>query len=98
MRFSIAHIKKNQNLFILDFSNLSKVMQVIIPNQSNKKMQVISFGRSTHLVSKIKKVRIWYKKFRHASNGKIIRVSKFLIGMGSFDNVYNLPKIYNNFE
>ena len=62
----IAHARCDQNLFILDLAT------------PNKAMQVIERERPTHLVSKNKKVRVWHRKFGHASNAKIIRASKLL--------------------
>ena len=53
-------------------------------------------GRPTHLVSRSKKVRIWHRKFRHSSNGGIIRASKLLAGIGEFSTTYNQAEIYSD--
>ena len=82
----IAHARRDQNLFILDLA---------IPN---KAMQVTECGRPTHLVSKNKKVRVWHWRFGHASNARIIRASKLLIGMGDFNSAYNPTEVYSNSE
>ena len=61
-------------------------------------MQVTGLGSSMHLVSKNKRVRMWHRRFEHASNAKIIRALKLLTGIESFDNTYDLIEIYNDSE
>lgn len=61
-------------------------------------MQAIRLGCLTHLVSKNKKVGVWHCKFGHASNTKIIRISKLLMDIKNFNNIYDLIKVYNNLE
>ena len=82
----IAHARRDRNLFILDLTT------------SNKAMQVTGRGRPTHLVSKNKKVRVWHRRFGHASNAKIIRASKLLTGMGDFNSAYNPTEVYSDSE
>lgn len=82
----IAHARRDRNLFILDLASPNKAMQVTGP------------GLPTHLVSKNKKVRVWHRSFGHASNARIIRASKLLTGMGSFDNAYDPTEIYSDTE
>lgn len=82
---TIAHVKRNRNLFMLELA---------IPN---KAMQVIGRGHPTHLVSKNKNIRIWHCRFGHASNARIIRASKLLTGMGNFNNnSYDPTEVYSN--
>lgn len=61
-------------------------------------MQGTRPSQATHLVSKSKKVRVWYCRFGHASNDKIIRPSKLLTDMKNFNNIYNSTKVYSNLE
>lgn len=49
-----------------------------------------------HLVIHSKKERIWHKRFGHLSNAQIICTSKLLAGIGEFNIIYNLIKIYSN--
>lgn len=80
---SITHIRKDQNLFILDLTSLNKVIQVIKPSQRNISMQVIGPDYPIHLVIKNKMIKVWHKRFGHASNVKIIKVSKLLSRMSN---------------
>ncbi len=59
---------------------------------------IIKWRRPTHLVSRSKKIQIWYRRFGYASNAYIIQILKLLVGIGEFNIIYNLTKIYNNFE
>lgn len=61
-------------------------------------MQITRRSQSTYLVSKNRKVKTWHCRFGHASNAKIIRAPKLLMGIGNFSKVYNPTKVYNNFE
>lgn len=89
----IAHIKKDRNLFILDLMAFGKVIHV-----STQIMMTIRRGRPTHLVSRIKKVRIWHRKFGYVNNIRVILALKLLTGMGDSGKNYNLAKIYSNSE
>lgn len=82
----IAQARRDLNLFILDLA---------IPNRA---MQVTGRGRPTHLVSKNKKVRVWHRRFAHASNARIVRASRLLDGMGDFNKEYNPTEIYSDSE
>lgn len=82
----ITYLKCDQNLFILDLIT------------SNKAIQIIKRGQFTHLVSKNKKVMVWYWNFDHASNAKIIRALKLFIKIGDFNSAYNPTKVYSNFK
>ena len=59
-------------------------------------MQVTGRGRPTHLVSKNKKVRVWHRRFGHASNARIIRASKLLTRMGDFNSAYDPTEVYSD--
>lgn len=83
-RYPIAHIRQDQNLFILDLITPNRAMLATRPR------------RPTYLVSKNKKVRVWYHRFDYASNAKIIRALKLFMGIKSFDNAYNIIEIYSN--
>ena len=61
-------------------------------------MSTTGQGRLTHLVSHNKKVRVWHRRFGHASNARIICASKLLIEIGDFSANYDLAEIYSNFE
>ena len=63
-----------------------------------KSIQVTEPGCPMHLVSKNKRVRMWYRRFGYATNARIIRVLKLLTGIDSFDNTYDCIKIYNDSE
>ena len=82
----IAYARKNRNLFILDLAMSGKIM----PTTSQK--------RPTHLVSYSKKVQVWHKRFRYASNARIICTSKLSIEMREFSANYDPAEIYSNFE
>lgn len=51
-----------------------------------------------HLVNKNKKVKVWYCRFTHASNARIVRTSKLLNSMGDFNKKYNSTEIYSNYK
>lgn len=83
---TIAQARRDRNLFILDLAT------------PNKAMQVTGRGRPTHLVSKNKRVRVWHRRFVHASNARIIRAPKLLTGMGDFNKEYDPTEIYSDSE
>lgn len=85
----IVKIKKNQNLLILHFAILEKVIQtnVIITTRQE---------RLRHFVRYSKKLQVWHRRFKHVKNSQIIKDSKILIGMSKFDIAYNIAKIYNS--
>lgn len=85
---SIANAKKDQNLFILDFTTSRNVGQV-----NTQAIMIIELGRLIYLVNRIKKVYLWYRKFGYASNARIIRVSKLLTEIKDFGKNYNLVEI-----
>lgn len=87
----IAHARKDQNLFILELAAPGKVIQVNI-----QAIMTIEQGSLMHLVSYIKKVHIWHRRFEYASNTKVIRASKLLTGIGDFSENYNPAKIYSD--
>lgn len=63
-----------------------------------KAMITIGQGRLTHLVSRIKKVCIWHRRFEHPSNVKVIWVLKLLTEMGDFGKNYEVTEIYSDSE
>lgn len=83
---AITYARCDQNFFILDLATPNKVMQII------------RHRRPTHLVSKNKKVRVWYWRFGHASNAKIVKVLKLWRGIKNFNNAYDPIKKYSNLE
>ena len=83
---AIAYARYDQNLFIVSLTIPDKVMQAT------------GCGRSTHLVTKHKKIKIWHQRFRHASNTRTVRALKPLTGMRNFNNAYNPIKIYSNLK
>lgn len=85
-RQPITHARKDRNLFILTLATPIRIMQVI------------DSGQLTHLVSKNKKVRVWHWRFRQISNAQIVRASKLFNNIGDLSNMYNLTKIYSDFE
>ena len=85
-RHSIAHAKRNWNLFVLELVIFNKIMQII------------RRGLPTYLVSKNRKIKVWPCKFGYASNARIVRASKLLMGMSNFNKAYNLTKMYNDFK
>lgn len=52
--------------------------------------------RLTHLVSHIKKIYIWHRRFEHTSNARIIYLSKLLNGIGDLSKEYDPIEIYSN--
>ena len=91
----IAYVKRNRNLFVLDFAMPGQIMQVNgIANATTTTGQ----RRLTHLVSCSKKLRVWHGRFRHISNARIICASKLLTGMGDFSADYDPAEIYSNSE
>lgn len=98
---AIAHARRDRNLFILDLVSSNKVMQAAQPQKSiqpSRAMAIQGRGSSTHLVSKNKRVRIWHRRFGHASNARVIRASRLLIGMGNFDVEYDSAEVYSDSE
>lgn len=89
----IAHARRDRNLFILDLATSGKVMQV-----NTQAIMTTRQGRLTHLVSRIKKVCIWYRRFEHASNVKVIWVLKLLTEMGDFGENFDPTEIYSDSE
>ena len=99
----IAQARRDRNLLVLDFATPKKVMQTnvaIVTNVAINKhaMMKTGQGRLKHLVSRSKKVRIWHRKFRHASNARIVRASKLLAGIGEFGTTYDPAEIYSDSE
>lgn len=84
----IAQAKRHQNLFILDRAIPKTVMKVRNLAMATGK------GRPTHLVSKNKKVRIWHRRLGHASNARVIRVSKLVDGINIENNEYDPTKVF----
>lgn len=91
----IAYARRDRNLFILDLATPGKVMQV---NTNIQAIITTGRGRPIHLISRIKKVRIWHQRFGYASNAKIIRALKLLDGIGNLGGEYDLADIYSNSE
>lgn len=52
--------------------------------------------KPTHLVSCIKKIQVWHRRFGHASITQIIRVFKIFTDIGKFNITYNPAKINNS--
>ena len=76
-------------------TNIAIVANVAINKHA---MMTKGQGRPIHLVSQSKKVRIWHRKFGHASNARIISASKLLAGMGEFGTTYDQAEIYSDSE
>ncbi len=89
----IAHAKRDRNLFILDLAAARKVMQV-----NTQAMITTRQGRPMYLVSRVKKVCIWHRRFGHVSNTRVIWVSKLLTEMGDFSENYDPVEIYSDFK
>ena len=91
----IAYARRDQNIFVLDLDMQGKIIQINgIANTTTTTGQ----KRSTHLVSRSKKVRVWHRRFGHASNARIIYALKLLTRMGDFSANYDPAEIYSNFE
>lgn len=88
-----AHARRDRNLFIFDLATPNKVMQA---TRRSKAMMTQGRERPTHLVSKNKRVRIWHRRFGHASNARVIRASRLLTGMGNFNAEYDPTEIYSD--
>ncbi len=84
----IAQAKRHRNLFILDRAIPETVMKVRNLAMATGK------GRPTHLVSKNKKVRIWHRRPGHASNARVIRVSKLVDGIEIEDKEYDPTEVF----
>lgn len=89
----IAQARRDRNLFVLDLSMPNKIMQTTLPPRV---MTAQGRGRSTHIVSTNKRVRVWHRRMGHASNARIIQASKLLTEMGNFNAKYNPAKIYSD--
>lgn len=94
-RQEIAQTRRDYNLFILDLTMLIKVIKATLPEYA---ITAKSRGWPTHLISRNKRVWVWYQRIKHASNAKIIRVSKLFIEIGDFNAKYNSKKVYSNFK
>lgn len=75
----------------MDFAILGKVMQV-----NTQAIIITEWGRPIHLVSHIKKICIWWRRFGYASNIKVIRALKLLTGIKDFSKNCNSAEIYND--
>lgn len=91
----IARARRDRNLFVLDLATPNRAMQTL---SSGKAMTAQGRGRPTHLVSRNKRFRVWHRRMGHASNARIIRASKLLIGMGDFNAEYNPAEVYSDSE
>lgn len=63
----IAQARRDRNLFVLDLATPGKVMQANVTTNNKHAMVITGRGRPAHLVSRNKKVRIWHRRFGHAS-------------------------------
>lgn len=70
-------------------------MQVTQPSRA---IMTQGRGRSTHLISKNKQVKIWHQRLGHASNARVIKALRLLIGMGDFNTKYNPAEVYSDSE
>lgn len=55
-------------------------------------------GRSTHLVSKNKKIKIWYRQLGYVSNTKVIKASTLVNGINLQQIKYNPSKVLFNLK
>lgn len=65
-------------------------------SQSSKLIITQGRERPTYFISKNKKVQIWYRKFGHTSNVRIIKNSQLLNEIGNFNVKYDSTKVYSN--
>ena len=89
---SIANVRRDQNLFILDLVTPGKVMKAT----NAKAMTIVDQSCLIDLVSKNKQVRVWHRRLGHASNVRVIRASKLLFDMGNFNTKYDPSEIYSD--
>lgn len=61
-------------------------------------MMTIKHKTLIYLINCIKKIRIWYWRFRHTSNARIIRASKLLNRIHDLNGEYDLVEIYSDFK
>lgn len=87
----IVYVKRDWNLFILDSVAFRKSMQVNI-----QIMMTTRQNKPMHLISYIKKVRIWQRRFEHASNVKVIWALKLLTRMENLGKNYDPAEIYSD--
>lgn len=65
-------------------------MQVTQPSRA---MMTQGRGRSTYLISKNKKVKIWHQRLGHASNARVIKALRLLTGRGDFNTKYDPAEV-----
>lgn len=97
----IIEIRRSCNLFVLYLATSGKVMRVShimdmhSVSKSPTRQAMARRGRSwlTYLVSKNKKIKIWYWQLRDASNSRVIGVSALVNGIHLQQANYNLSEI-----
>ena len=70
---TIARAKKSHNLFTLDLAMPGQIMSAI-----SRAMAITGRGRTTHLVSKKKRIRLWHRRLAHVSNARVVKASKLV--------------------
>lgn len=66
----IGSVQRQKNFFVFD-----------IKNESDRLMIAKGKGRPTYLLSKDPQVRLWHRRFGHASNVRIVQASKLVDGI-----------------
>lgn len=80
----IVHVRKNQNLFLLDFVIPGKIIKISHKSPMSRTIVLRRRERSTHLVNKNKKIRIWHRKLSHVNNARVIRALTLVDGIDLF--------------
>lgn len=70
---AISHAKRNHNLFTIELTMLGQPISAI-----SKAMIIMGRGWPTHLVSRNKRIRLWYWELAQISKTQIVRASKLV--------------------
>ncbi len=101
----IAHVKRIQNLFTLDFAHPGRTMmtmtiqlKVITTTGRAWVMAITKRGWPTYLVSQNKHIHLWYRQLVHVRHVRVVRASKLVesISLNQEDREYNSVEVFIN--
>lgn len=89
----IVHTKRNQKLFTLKLAQSKKPMIATTKTISMQPrvIAIIGQGRPTHLVSKSKRICLWYRRLAYVSNAQVMIVFRLInsINLDTKNKKYN---------
>ena len=96
-RKSIAHAKRERNLFVLKLA-AAGVAMAIRSLKPRRAMAITGRRRPTHLVGQNKRIRVWQQRLVHASNARVVRASKLTdrINLNTSNSAYDPAKVLIN--